>query len=437
MIERYTRPEMGTLWTDASRFAAWLEVELAVCEVLAAKGQIPPADLAVIREKAGFDVGRIAEIEAEVRHDVIAFLTCVAERVGPPSRHIHYGLTSSDVLDTALALTLVRASDLILSGLDRLMAVLKRRALEHRDTVMVGRTHGIHAEPYTLGLKFAGWHAEAARNRDRMERAREEVRHGKISGAVGTYAHLGPEIEAEVLGRLTLAVEPVSTQVVPRDRHAQYVGTLAVLASSVDRIATEIRHLQRTDVREVEEPFAKGQKGSSAMPHKRNPVGCENLSGLARLVRAHAGAALENVALWHERDISHSSVERVILPDATILVDYMLHRMAGILDGLLVYPDAMRTNLDRTRGLVFSQAVLLALTRAGMSRDAAYATVQRNAMKVWEGDAGFRELLAADPEVAAVLSPSDLDAAFDPTRALAHLDAIFRRVFSDSGGRRV
>ncbi len=437
MIERYTRPEMGRLWTDEARFATWLEVELAVCEALAARGTIPPDDLAVIRAKAGFDVERIAAIEAEVRHDVIAFLTSVSEKVGPPARHIHYGLTSSDVLDTALALTLVRAADLVLRDLDGLASVLKRRALEHRSTVMVGRTHGIHAEPYALGLKFAGWYAEAVRNRARLEGAREEIRHGKISGAVGTYAHLGPEIEEEVLSRLGLRVEPVSTQVVPRDRHAVYVSALAVIASSVDRIATEIRHLQRTDVREVEEPFAKGQKGSSAMPHKRNPVGAENLCGLARLVRAHAGAALEDVALWHERDISHSSVERVVLPDATILVDYMLHRLTGILDGLLVYPEAMRSNLDKMRGLVFSQAVLLALTRAGMSREAAYAAVQRNAMKVWEGSAGFREQLASDPEVTAVLPKEELDAAFDASRTLRHVDAIFSRVFGACGSRKV
>ncbi len=429
MIERYTRPEMGRLWTDEARFATWLEVELAVCEALAARGMIPADDLAVIREKASFDTRRIAEIEAEVRHDMIAFLTSVSEKVGPAARHIHYGLTSSDVLDTALALTLVRASDRILADLDRMLEVLKRRALEHRATVMVGRTHGIHAEPYTLGLKFAGWYAEAQRNRERLSRAREEIRHGKISGAVGTYAHLGPEIEAEVLARLGLLVEPVSTQVVPRDRHAAFVSVLAVIASSVDRTATEIRHLQRTDVREVEEPFAKGQKGSSAMPHKRNPVGAENLCGLARLVRSHAGAALEDVALWHERDISHSSVERVILPDSTILVDYMLHRLTGILDGLLVYPEAMRANLDRMRGLVFSQAVLLALTRAGMSRESAYAAVQRNAMRVWEGASGFRDLLASDPEVAAVLKKEDLDAAFDASATLRHVDAIFARVF--------
>jgi adenylosuccinate lyase len=296
---------------------------------------------------------------------------------------------------------------------------------------MVGRTHGIHAEPYTLGLKFAGWYAEMTRNRERLALGREEVRFGKISGAVGTYAHLGPDVEVDVLSRLGLRVEPVSTQVVPRDRHAVYVSLLAVLASSVDRIATEIRHLQRTDVREVEEPFAKGQKGSSAMPHKRNPVGAENLSGLARLVRSYAGAALEDVPLWHERDISHSSVERVILPDATILVDYMLNRLTGILDGLLVYPDAMRANLDKTRGLVFSQAVLLALTRAGMTREAAYEAVQRNAMKVWEGTSGFRDLLASDPEVAAVLSKADLEAAFDASSSLRHVDAIFRRVFGE------
>lgn len=437
MIERYTRREMGGLWTDEARFETWLEVELAVCEALGARGMIPADDLAAIRARAGFDVRRIAEIEAEVRHDVIAFLTSVSEKVGPASRHIHYGLTSSDVLDTALALTLVRASDLILADLDRLLVVLRRRALQHRRTVMVGRTHGIHAEPYTLGLKFAGWYAEAARHRARVALAREEVRRGKISGAVGTYAHLGPDVEAEVLARLGLSVETVSTQVVPRDRHAVFVSALAVLASSVDRIATEIRHLQRTDVREVEEPFARGQKGSSAMPHKRNPVGAENLSGLARLVRSHAGAALENVPLWHERDISHSSVERVILPDSTILVDYMLDRLAGILDGLLVYPDAMRENLDKTRGLVFSQSVLLALTRAGMTREAAYEAVQRNAMKVWNGEAGFRDLLASDPEVARVLSGKDLDAAFDASLTLRHVDAVFDRVFGEAAPPRV
>ncbi|MDX1390621.1 MAG: adenylosuccinate lyase, partial [Acidobacteriota bacterium] len=341
MIERYTRAEMGRLWSDESKFRAWLTVELAVCEVLTERGVIPKKEMEAIRKRADFDVGRICEIEAEVKHDVVAFLTSVAEKIGEASRHVHYGLTSSDVLDTAQALLLVRATDKLLEDVDGLTEVLRRRALEHRRTVMVGRTHGIHAEPYTLGLKFAGWYAEARRNRERLAAAREAIRYGKISGSVGTYAHLGPDVEAEVLERLGLAVEPVSTQVVPRDRHAQLVSALAILASSLERIATEIRNLQRTDVREVEEPFRRGQKGSSSMPHKRNPIGCENITGLARLVRADLQPALENVALWHERDISHSSVERVILPDVTILSDYMLARMTRILDGLLVYPERM------------------------------------------------------------------------------------------------
>ena len=429
MIPRYSRPEMSELWSDRSRWAAWLEVELAVCEVLARSGVIPESDLAVIRERAAFEPERIQEIEAEVKHDVIAFLTSVAEKVGPASRHIHYGLTSSDVVDTAQAMLLVRAADRIADGIDALRAVLERQAFAHKDTVLVGRTHGIHAEPYTLGLKFAAWHAEMTRNRERLAAARDEVRVGKISGAVGTYAHLGPEIEAEVLERLGLRPETVATQVVARDRHAVFISALGVLASSIDRIATEIRHLQRTDVREVEEPFSKGQKGSSSMPHKRNPVGCENLSGLARVVRSHVQAALEDVPLWHERDISHSSVERVILPDATILCDYMLARLTGILDGLLVYPEAMRANLEKTRGLVFSQAVLLALARAGMSREDAYRIVQALAMDVWRGEGTFRDRLGEDAEVRAVLTEEALDGCFDPARSLRHVDAIYRRVF--------
>ncbi len=429
MIERYTRPEMGALWTDQARFGAWLEVELAVCEVLTARGVIPEQDMAVIRERAAFDTARIAEIEAEVRHDVIAFLTSVAEKVGPASRHVHYGLTSSDVIDTALALQLTRAADRLLGTLDGLIAVLERRAEEHRGTLMVGRTHGIHAEPYTLGLKFAGWYAEARRNRERLRRAREEVGYAKISGSVGTYAHLGPEIEAEVLERLGLRVEPLATQVIPRDRHATFVSVLGVMASSLDRISTEIRHLQRTDVREVEEPFARGQKGSSSMPHKRNPVGCENVSGLSRLVRSYVQAALENIPLWHERDISHSSVERVVLPDATILCDFMLARMTRVLDGLLVYPEQMQANLERTRGLIFSQAVLLELTAAGLSREDAYAIVQRNAMRTWAGEGAFRDLLAADAELARAMDGERLAACFDPQRLLLHVDSIYERVF--------
>jgi adenylosuccinate lyase len=429
MIPRYTRAEMAALWSDEEKYRAWLSVELATTETLASRGLVPADDLSAIRAKAAFDVTRIAAIEAEVKHDVIAFLTSVAEHVGPASRHIHHGLTSSDVVDTASALLLVRACDLLLAGLDGLLAVLKRRAIEHKHTVMVGRTHGIHAEPYTLGLKFVGWYLEMTRNRERLTGAREEIRFGKISGAVGTYAHLDPAIEAEVLDKLGLNVEPLATQVIPRDRYAALVSCLGILASSLDRIATEIRHLQRTDVRELEEPFAKGQKGSSSMPHKRNPIGCENISGLARLVRSYVQAALEDIPLWHERDISHSSVERVMLPDATTLCDYMLHRMTGILDGLHVYPERMAENMARMKGLVFSQAVLLALASAGLSRDAAYEIVQRVAMAVWAGKGSFQDLLAADPGVARALPPEALAACFDPVRSLKHVDAIYARAF--------
>jgi adenylosuccinate lyase len=429
MIARYTRAEMAALWSDEEKYRAWLRVELAATETLAARGLVPADDLATIRAKATFDVARIVAIEAEVKHDVIAFLTSVAEHVGPASRHIHYGLTSSDVVDTAQALLLVRACDLLLAGLTDLLAVLKRRAIEHKQTVMVGRTHGIHAEPYTLGLKFVGWYLEMTRNRARLTAAREEIRFGKLSGAVGTYAHLDPSIESDVLAKLGLNAEPLATQVIPRDRHASLVASLGILASSLDRIATEIRHLQRTDVREVEEPFARGQKGSSSMPHKRNPIGCENVCGLARLVRAYVQAALEDVPLWHERDISHSSVERVMLPDATTLVDYMLHRMTGILDGLLVYPERMAENLGRMKGLVFSQAVLLALASAGLSRETAYDAVQRAAMAVWAGKGSFQDLLAADPGVAAALPPASLAECFDAARSLKHVDTIYARAF--------
>ena len=421
---------MGALWSDQARLDSWLQVELAVCESLTEHGIVPQADMAVIRDKAGFDADRIAEIEKTVGHDVIAFVTSVAEQIGPAARHVHYGLTSSDVVDTAQALRTVRAADMLLAGVDRLAEVLRRQALEHRDTVMVGRTHGIHAEPTSLGLKFAGWYTEARRNRSRLEAAREEIRYGKISGSVGTYAHLGPEIEAAVLARLDLNPEVVSTQVVPRDRLATFMSALGVLASSIDRIATEIRHLQKSDVREVEEPFGRGQKGSSSMPHKRNPIQCENVCGLARVVRGHVQAALENVALWHERDISHSSVERIIVPDATILCDFMLARITRVLDGLLVYPERMKQNMEITRGLIYSQAVLLVLTESGMERDAAYAIVQRNAMKTWAGEGTFREILGADPELTAVLSPEALAAAFDPARFLKHLDHILERALA-------
>ncbi len=431
MIERYSRPAMASLWTDQSRFATWLEVELAVSEVLSERGEIPVEDMAVIREKAAFDIERIEQIEAEVGHDVIAFLTSVAEHIGPESRHVHHGLTSSDVVDTAQALRVVRAADMLLADLAEFKEVLRRQAHAHRGTVMIGRTHGIHAEPYTLGLKFASWFAEAERNERRLVVARAEVNYGSISGAVGTFAHLGPDVEAAALARLDLQPEPIATQVIPRDRYAGFLAVLGVLASSLDRIATEIRHLQRSDVREVEEPFRKGQKGSSAMPHKRNPVGCENISGLSRVVRSNVQAALENVALWHERDISHSSVERVILPDSTILCDYMLARMTRILDGVHVYPERMQQNMAITRGLIFSQTVLLALTSAGLTREAAYSIVQRNAMRTWAGEGDFKDLLSQDGELTAVLSSERLDALFEPARLLQNVDAIFRRVFGD------
>ena len=423
---------MRELWSDQSRCESWLAVELAVCEALAARNRIPADDMRVIRDKAAFDLERIDEIERTVGHDVIAFVTCVAEKIGPAGRHVHYGLTSSDVVDTAQAWRTVQACDVLLETLDTMIQTLRAQGLAHRSTVMVGRTHGIHAEPYTLGLKFAGWYCEAKRNGERLTAAREGIRYGKISGAVGTYAHLDPEIEADVLERLGLQVEPVATQVIPRDRYAVLFSVLGVLASSLDRIATEIRHLQRSDVREVEEPFRKGQKGSSAMPHKRNPIKCENVSGLARVVRAHVQAALENVALWHERDISHSSVERVILPDATTLCDFMLHRMTRILADLHVYPERMKQNMQITRGLIFSQKVLLALTEAGLSRDAAYEIVQRNAMETWAGTGQFRDVLERDPAVREVLDDAALDGCFDVEGLLTNVQVIFDRVFAES-----
>jgi len=423
---------MRKLWGDQSRYESWLAVELAVCEVLAEREVIPADDMQAIRENAAFDLARIDAIERTVGHDVIAFVSSVAEKIGPAGRHVHHGLTSSDVVDTAQAWRTVKACDVLLETLDAMIETLRGQALAHRTTVMVGRTHGIHAEPYTLGLKFAGWYCEANRNRVRLAAAREEIRYGKISGAVGTYAHLGPEIEADVLERLGLLVEPVATQVIPRDRYAVLFSVLAVLASSLDRIATEIRHLQRSDVREVEEPFRKGQKGSSAMPHKRNPIKCENVSGLARIVRAHVQAALENVALWHERDISHSSVERVILPDATTLCDFMMHRMTRVLADLHVYPERMQQNMQITRGLIFSQKVLLALTGAGLSREGAYDIVQRNAMETWAGTGQFRAALERDSAVRDVLDDAALDACFDVEGLLKNVHVIFDRVFGGS-----
>ncbi len=432
MIERYTRPEMGRIWTLENKYRKWLDVEVAVCEARAERGEIPPQALQDIREKAAFDVGRIDAIEKETQHDVIAFLTSVAENVGPASRFIHEGLTSSDVLDTANALLFVEAADLLLQDVDQLLAVLKRRAFEFKDTVTIGRSHGVHAEPVTFGMKFALWYAEMRRNRERLERARETMRVGKISGAVGTYANIDPDIEARVCRRLGLEPAPISTQVIQRDRYAEFFATLALIGCSMEKIAVEIRHLQRTEVREAEEYFAPGQKGSSAMPHKRNPIACENLSGLARILRTNALAAMENVALWHERDISHSSVERVIGPDSTILCDTMLVRLTRVLDRLLVYPDRMRRNLELTGGLFFSQRVLLALTGKGLSREEAYRLVQRNAMKVWHEGGNLKERLQEDPEVMRRLSPEELAPLFDLGYHLKYVDTIFRKVFGDN-----
>ena len=428
MIPRYTLPRMGAIWEPAARYGRWLEIELLACEAWAALGEIPPEALAEIRSRAGFDPARVDALEREIRHDVVAFLTAVAERVGPAARYIHLGLTSSDILDTTLALQLRDAADILLEDLDRLLAIQGQLALKHRSTVMIGRTHGVHAEPTTFGLKAAGWYAEAGRHRDRLLRARAAIAAGKLSGAVGTFAHVPPFVEESVCRRLGLTADPVSTQIVARDRHAEFMAVLAGIGASLESIATEIRHLQRTEVREAEEPFAEGQKGSSAMPHKRNPVACEQICGLARVVRANAQAAFENVALWHERDISHSSVERVILPDSTILVDYLLVRTAEVLEGLRVFPERMRRNLEATRGVIFSQQVLLALARKGATREAAYRLVQRHAMRAWEEGTDFKALLLADPEVAGCLTPADIENCFDLAYHLRHLDAIYARI---------
>ena len=396
MVERYTRPQMGAIWDEEEKLRIWLEVELLACEALAQRGEVPADVPAKLRASAKVNVARMQEIEREVGHDVIAFVTSVAESCGPEGRYLHLGLTSSDVLDTSFAVQLVRAADLLITGAGELADAIRSQAERHRGTVMVGRTHGIHAEPITFGLKLAGWYTEMQRNIERLRTAREAVAFGTLSGAVGTFAHLAPEVEAFVCQRLGLRPEPVATQVVPRDRHAQFFTTLAVVAGSVERFAVEIRHLQRSEVGEAEEPFGGAQKGSSAMPHKRNPILTENVTGLARLLRAYAGAALENIALWHERDISHSSVERVIAPDATIALDFMLHRMTGVVRDLVVHAEAMSANLERFRGAVFSEAVLLALVRKGVARDEAYRWVQRNGMKAMEG-ADFRDASARDP----------------------------------------
>ena len=434
MIPRYTRPEMGRIWSDQNKFRQWLEVELAASEALAGTDAVPAEAARLLRAHAGFEVSRILEIEDEVKHDVIAFTTAVAETMAAAghadaSRWLHYGLTSNDVVDTAQALLLGQASAILLRDLEDLRAVLKRRALEFRHTVQIGRTHGVHAEPITFGLKLAIWHEEAGRNLCRVRAAAEDLRVGKISGAVGTFAHFGPEVEERICARLNLKPALVASQVIQRDRHAALVAALALAASLCEKIALEVRHLQRTEVRESEEYFARGQKGSSTMPHKRNPVTSEQICGLARVVRANAQAAFEDVALWHERDISHSSVERVILPDSTILADYLLDKTTRLVDRLLVYPDRMRRNLDLTRGLVFSGPLLQDLARAGMLREHAYRVVQGHAMRAWEEEGDFRAAIEADPEIRAVLDPRQIAEAFSLERQLRNVDRIFERVF--------
>ena len=433
MIPRYSRPQMSSIWAPEARFRIWFEIEAHALDAMAELGIVPREAAEAVWARGGFDVERIDTIEAEVKHDVIAFLTSVAEHVGPEARFLHQGMTSSDVLDTALAVQLKQASDLLIEDLDGLLEVLRRRAHDHKLTPTIGRSHGIHAEPETFGLKLAFAHAEFARARARMEAARDEIATCAISGAVGTFANIDPRVEAHVAAKMGLRVEPISTQVIPRDRHAAYFAALAVVASSVERLAVEIRHLQRTEVLEAEEYFSPGQKGSSAMPHKRNPVLTENLTGLARMVRAYVNPALENVALWHERDISHSSVERYIGPDATVTLDFALARLTGVIDKLLVYPERMQRNLDRMGGLVHSQRVLLALTQAGASREEAYRLVQKSAMKVWESDGALSllELLKEDPEVAALHPAERLEESFDLGYHLKHVDTIFERVFGE------
>ncbi|MEJ5019154.1 adenylosuccinate lyase [Ochrobactrum vermis] len=432
MIPRYSRPEMVAIWSPETKFRIWFEIEAYACEALAQLGVIPKEAAKTIWEKgsvAKFDVARIDEIEAVTKHDVIAFLTHLAEFIGPDSRFVHQGMTSSDVLDTTLNVQLVRAADLLLADMDRVLAALKTRAFEHKDTVRIGRSHGIHAEPTTMGLTFARFYAEMQRNRARLVAARAEIATGAVSGAVGTFANIDPRVEEYVCAKLGLEAEPVSTQVIPRDRHAMFFATLGVIASSIENVAIEIRHMQRTEVLEAEEFFSPGQKGSSAMPHKRNPVLTENLTGLARLVRMSVTPAMENVALWHERDISHSSVERAIGPDTTITLDFALNRLAGVVEKLVIYPDNMLKNMNKFRGLVHSQRVLLALTQAGVSREDSYRLVQRNAMKVWEHGADFLEELLADQEVRAALSEEQIREKFDLGYHTKHVDTIFKRVF--------
>jgi adenylosuccinate lyase len=436
LIARYTRPAMGEIWSEQNKYKQWLEVELAATESLAEMGVVPVEAAQALRKYAGFDVARITEIEDKVRHDVIAFTTAVAETMAaageaPSSRWLHYGLTSTDVVDTAQALQIRAASQILIAGVGGLRQVLGRRAQEFKNTVQIGRTHGVHAEPITFGLKLAIWYEEAGRNLKRLETAAEDLRIGKVSGAVGTFAHIGPEVEEKICRRLNLKPAPVASQVIQRDRHAQYLGTLATLASSLDKIATEVRHLQRTEVREAEEYFSKGQKGSSAMPHKRNPITCEQICGLARVVRANAQAGYEDVALWHERDISHSSVERVIFPDSTILCDYLLAKTTKLIDQLLVYPERMKRNLELTHGLVFSGQLLLDLAAAGMLREQAYALVQTHAMQAFETESDFRVRIENDPEIAKLLTTEQIAGAFSLDRQLRHVGHIFARVFAE------
>ena len=432
MIARYTLPEMGALWSEETRFQKWLDVEIAVCEVHAEMGTIPRDALEQIKSRAKFSVARINEIEKTTDHDVIAFTTNLAESIGDAARFVHYGLTSSDVVDTANALLLRDACDILIRKIDALAEVLKRRALEFKDTPQVGRTHGIHAEPTSFGLTFALWHDEMRRNRERLQKARESVAVGKISGAVGAFAHLDPQVEEKVCARLGLKAAPVSTQIIQRDNYAEYLCTLAVIASSLDKFALQIRHWQRTEVREAQEKFKPGQKGSSAMPHKRNPILSERLCGMARLVRANSIVGLENVALWHERDISHSSAERVVLPDSSIATDYMLQKMAALVDGLVVYPERMLENLNATRGLIFSGQLLLALTQAGVARETAYEWIQRDAMKTWDEGGDFKRQVSADKEIRAHLSESEITRVFSLDTYLRNVDRVFARVFGES-----
>jgi adenylosuccinate lyase len=428
LIERYTLPRMGAIWTDENKFQKWLEVELCVCEVQADLGLIPAEAVEQIRTKAQFNIQRVLEIEQEVKHDVIAFLTNVGEYVGEASRYIHLGMTSSDLLDTSNALLMREAGEIIIDDLNRLRSVIKKRAIEHKYTFCIGRSHGVHAEPTTFGLKLAVWYDEVGRHIERLKNAQKNISVGKISGAVGTFSHLDPIIEERVCKKLGLAPAPVSTQVVQRDRYAQYLTTLALIGSSLEKFATEIRNLQRTEILEVEEFFSKGQKGSSSMPHKRNPVTCEQIAGLSRVVRANSLASMENIALWHERDITHSSVERIIIPDSLILIDYMLNKMTLIMENLLVYPENMKTNLEKTGGLIFSQSVLLALTQKGMSREKAYQFVQQCAMEVWKTKKLFKALLLGQPEIMNSLSPQELENCFDLKIHLRNVERIFERV---------